>query len=137
MVIVGAMTLVDALIAQDRAGIAIVADAASASVDELVARGMDPDRAEQLCGAAAVFFGPVRNRKAQAACVAAARENQHRLDTLAYIARSSRSLDTDTDRWHYRQTLCETQGDMRRVINRAKALKSNSHLRPRACRRSR
>ena len=117
------MTLVDALIAQDRAGIAIVADAASASVDELVARGMDPDRAEQLCGAAEVFFGPVRNTAAQAACVAAARNNEHRLDTLAYIARSSRSLDTDTDRWHYRQTLCETQGDMRRVINRAKALK--------------
>ena len=78
------MNLVDALIAQDRAGIAIVADAASASVSELVARGMDRDRAEQLSLAAEVFYGSVRNTKAQAACVAAARENQHRLDTVSY-----------------------------------------------------
>ena len=123
MVSVGGMNLVDALIAQDRAGIAIVADAASASVSELVARGMDRDRAEQLHLAAEVFYGSVRSTKAQAACVAAARENAHRLDTLAYIARSSRSLDSDKDRWHYRQKLCETQGDLRTVMNRAKALK--------------
>ena len=117
------MTLIDALIHHDRNGIAIIADAAESSVDALVDRGMERDRAEQLMGAAEVYFGQVRNRRAQDACVAAARENQHRLETLAFIARSSRSLETDADRWKYRTTLCETRGDLRAITRRARALK--------------
>ena len=117
------MDHIDALVTADRNGIAIIADAAGASVDALVARGLDQDRAEHLVDAAGVFYGRVRNRKAQAACVAAARDNQHRLETLVYIARSSKSLDSDATRWHYREVLCATKGDLRTITNRAKALK--------------
>ena len=49
------MTLIDALIHHDRNGIAIIADAAESSVDALVDRGMERDRAEQLMGAAEVL----------------------------------------------------------------------------------
>ncbi|PAT05045.1 hypothetical protein CKJ81_11055, partial [Corynebacterium hadale] len=68
------MTLLDDLITLDSRGIDLVAAAASSSADTLISRGMDPDRAAQLATAAEVFFAPVRNRRAQTACVDAARD---------------------------------------------------------------
>ncbi len=117
------MTLLDDLITLDSRGIDLVAAAASSSAETLISRGMDPDRAVQLTTAAEVFFAPVRNRRAQTACVDAARDRGHRVDTLAFIARSSRSLTKDADRWKYRRALCETDGDLRTIMRAAKKLK--------------
>ena len=118
------MTDLDALALVDRCGYDFVHAAAGLELAQIQAHGIQPDRAKQLRDTAAVLCGPSSHTKYQARAQEGARVHGHRLDTLAYIVRSSRALKDVTKRWHYIDTLCNTAGDLARIRRVAAELKS-------------
>ena len=118
------MTDLDALALVDRCGYDFVAAAAGLELAQIQAHGIQPDRAKQLRDTASVLCGPTSHTKYQARAQEGARVHGHRLDTLAYIVRSSRALKDVTKRWHYIDTLCNTAGDLARIRRVAAELKA-------------
>ena len=117
------MDVIADLVAHDRAGVDYVAAAVGVSADSLIDAGVAPDRAAQLVVAARMLYAPTSHSRYQARAVAGARECGHRVDTLAYIARASRSITDATNRWRFIETLCATSGDLacvRRVAGQLK-----------------
>ena len=123
MVVVDTLTDIDALIDLDRRAIALAGLVAGMTAAELTARGMEADRAEQFVTVATTFHGPTSHSAYQRRCRDKALENGHRLDTLAYIARASRTITDPTERWQFREALCATSGDGAEVRRQARALK--------------
>lgn len=117
------LTDIDALIDLDRRAIALAGLVAGMTAAELTARGMEADRAEQFVTVATTFYGPTSHSAYQRRCRDKALENGHRLDTLAYIARASRTITDPTERWRFREALCATSGDGAEVRRQARALK--------------
>ena len=109
------MTDLDALALVDRCGYDFVHAAAGLELAQIQAHGIQPDRAKQLRDTAAVLCGKTSHTKYQARAQEGARVHAHRLDTLAYIVRSSRALKDVTKRWHYIDQLCNTAGDLARI----------------------
>ena len=118
------MTDLDALALVDRCGYDFVAAAAGLELAQIQAHGIQPDRAKQLRDTASVLCGKTSHTKYQARAQEGARVHCHRLDTLAYITRSARSLKDVTKRWHYIERLCNTSGDLARIRRVAAELKA-------------
>lgn len=107
----------------DRSGFDFVAAAAGKSAREVQAEGVQYDRAKQLVAAAKTLCAHTSHSRYQQRAHDGARENGHRIETLAYIARTANAIKDATKRWHYIDTLCNTAGDLSRIRKRAAALK--------------
>ena len=80
------------------------------------------DQARTLRRTAAAFLSPTSHSRYQARALAAARRNHHCLETLALIARRSRSISDPTKRWQFREQLCATAGTTAHVSRAATRL---------------
>lgn len=107
----------------DRSGFEFVAAAAGKSARELAAEGIQYDRAKQLAAAARTLCANTSHSRYQQRAHDGARENGHRIETLAYIARTANSIKDATKRWHYIDTLCNMAGDLSLIRKRAAKLK--------------
>ena len=85
--------------------------------------GMPRDRARQVHAAASVLCGKTSHSKYQQRAQAGAVANAHRVETLAHIARTSRSIKDTTVRWSFIEQLCHTAGDLAWIRRRAAELK--------------
>ena len=99
------MTLLEQLGDIAKRGVELLEEAHAASSLPLPA-----DQARTLRRTAAAFLSPTSHSRYQSRALAAARRNQHSLDTLALIARRSRRVKNPTERWRFRETLCATAG---------------------------
>ena len=112
------------LVSIDRRGMQLVAAAAGMTLEDLTGLGLPRDRARQLHTAATVLCGTTSHTAYQRRAHTGAATNQHRLDTLAYIARSARTITDTTARWTYIDTLCNTPGDLTHISRVANELKA-------------
>ncbi|MCT2338706.1 HNH endonuclease signature motif containing protein [Corynebacterium sp. p3-SID1056] len=122
------MTDLDALAMFDRCGFDFIAAAAGHTPAQLQAHGIQKDRAKQLHATASVLCGATSHTKYQTRAQEGAREQGHRLETLAYIVRSSRALRDATARWRYIEQLCNTAGDLVRIRHVAADLKAELQI---------
>ena len=114
----------------DRSGFDFVAAAAGKSAREVRDEGVQYDRAKQLVAAARTLCGRTSHSRYQQRAHDGAREHGHRIETLAYIARTANGIKDATKRWRYIDTLCNTPGDLSLIRKRAAELKEE--LQPRA-----
>ena len=111
------MTLLEQLGDIAKRGVDLLEEAHAASSLPLPA-----DQARTLRRTAAAFLSPTSHSRYQARALAAARRNHHCLETLALIARRSRSISDPTKRWQFREQLCATAGTTAHVSRAATRL---------------
>ena len=111
------MTLLEQLGDIAKRGVELLEEAHAASSLPLPA-----DQARTVRRTAAAFLSPTSHSRYQARALAAARRNQHSLETLALIARRSRGISDPTKRWQFREKLCATAGTTAQVSRAATRL---------------
>ena len=111
------MTLLEQLGDIAKRGVDLIEEAYAAADLPLPA-----DQARELRRTAEAFLAPTSHSRYQRRALAAARRNQHSLDTLALIARRSRRVKNPTERWRFRETLCATAGTTAEVSRAATRL---------------
>ncbi|MDK8532183.1 HNH endonuclease signature motif containing protein [Corynebacterium marquesiae] len=111
------MTLLEQLGDIAKRGVDLLEEAHAASSLPLPA-----DQARTLRRTAAAFLSPTSHSRYQSRALAAARRNQHSLETLALIARRSRGISDHTKRWQFREKLCATAGTTEQVSRAATRL---------------
>ena len=88
----------------------------------LVDLGVNPTRVREWSKIRDVYYGPTRFKRQQAKAVSLARSHGASLDKLAFIERSLRLLDDDTERWRLRHRLLELRGPYNSFTRRAKEI---------------
>ena len=88
----------------------------------LVDLGANPTRVREWSKIRDVYYGPTRFKRQQAKAISLARTHGASLDKLAFIERSLRSLDDDTERWRLRHRLLELRGPYNSFTRRAKEI---------------
>ena len=111
------MTLLEQLGDIAKRGVELLEEAHAASSLPLPA-----DQARTVRRTAAAFLSPTSHSRYQSRALAAARRNQHSLETLALIARRSRGISDPTKRWQFREKLCATAGTTAQVSRAATRL---------------
>ena len=93
------------------------------TLGELVQLGMPEDYAMDVLDLAELLFRPVVHTRYQKRCRKYAANNEHCVETLALIFRASRSIKDPTQRWKFREALCNTAGDTDVVRRTARRIK--------------
>lgn len=91
--------------------------------DELTSLGMPDDYANDLIDLAHIFYGPVSHSRYQKRCRETAKRQGFCVETLAVVARASKSIQDPTARWRFREELCNFGGDTQTVQRAARRMK--------------
>lgn len=115
------MNLIDMFRTLQTQGIDLLEAIRGMSKDELTALGLSGSAAGRWLALAETFYGPTRAKKAQRACVAAARAAGFSIDALLVIDKNARAL-LDGDPWALRLKLLALRGTVDEISRAATAI---------------